>query len=239
MKHCHAFSTFFTMLQLELVSPSTALNANYLLHTHLYPFRSRPPLTPILPVTAHTVLLSLASFHRNPPSILHSLLFLVPSAKYLGSYVTPTSSSNPHVNYGCSQASAAFKQLDPFFPHPLISQKFKLRVYSQSIQSILLPGCESQVYSPAQITKIDSLQYKAVKQIFHIKSPSDSPCSNEYLLSLAYPVLPTCIPSSMRISDSRLRNLGHILRHPGSLESLIIFNNSFSLRTYFLSSWCS
>ena len=35
----------------------------------------------------------------------------------------------------------------------------------------------------------------------------------------------------MRISDPRIRYLGHILRHPGSLESLIIFNNSFSLPT--------
>ena len=74
---------------------------------------------------------------------------------------------------------------------------------------------------------------------FEIKSPCyhqvitfpDSPCSNEFLLSLSYPVLSTCIPSAMRISDSRIRYLGHILRHPDSVESLILFNNSFSLRT--------
>jgi hypothetical protein len=38
-----------------------------------------------------------------------------PSAKYLGSYITPTSSSNPDVNFRCSQTSSAFKTLDPFF----------------------------------------------------------------------------------------------------------------------------
>lgn len=33
-------------------------------------------------------------------------------------------------SFRCSQASSAFKTLDPLFCHPLISPKFKLRVYS-------------------------------------------------------------------------------------------------------------
>ena len=101
------------------------------------------------------------------------------------------------------------------------------------------PRSESQIYSPAQITKINSFHYKALCQMFQIKSPyyhwvlspTDFPCSNEFLLALAYPVLPSCIPSSMRISDSRIKYLGHILRHPDSAESIIMFNPSHSLRT--------
>lgn len=84
-----------------------------------------------------------------------------------------------------------------------------------------------------------TLHYKALRQIFQIKSPyfhrvispTDSPCANELLLSLAYPVLPSCVPSSLRISDSRMKCVGHILRHPSSPESKIMFNPSFSLRT--------
>ena len=64
-----------------------------------------------------------------------------------------------------------------------------------------------------------------------VLSPTDFPCSNEFLLALAYPVLPSCIPSSMRISDSRIKYLGHILRHPDSAESFIMFNPSHPLRT--------
>ena len=52
-----------------------------------------------------------------------------------------------------------------------------------------------------------------------------------YLLSLSYSVLPSCIPSSMRISDSRVKCLGHILRHPTSPKFHICFNPSMSLRT--------
>ena len=44
---------------------------------------------------------------------------LLQSAKYLGSFITPTSSSVPDVNFRCSQASSAFKALDPFFDIPL------------------------------------------------------------------------------------------------------------------------
>ena len=65
---------------------------------------------------------------------------------------------------------------------------------------------------------------------FFLLTP-DSPCWNECLLSLSYPVLSTCIASSLRIPDSKLIYLGHILRHPSSPESVLIFNPSYSLRT--------
>ena len=45
----------------------------------------------------------------------------LPSAKYLGSYIAPNSSSNSDVSFRCSQASHAFKCLDAFFRHTLIS----------------------------------------------------------------------------------------------------------------------
>ena len=63
-------------------------------------------------------------------------------AEYLGSFITPSSSSNSDVSFRCPQASHAFKCLDPFFRHTLISP-LKLQV-SQIIQSILLHGSESQ-----------------------------------------------------------------------------------------------
>ena len=163
----------------------------------------------------------------------------LPSAKYLGSYITPTTSSVPDVIFRCSQASTAFKQLEPFLRHPLISPKHKLRTYSTIVQSILLHGMESQTLSPAQVSKVDSLHYKALRQIFHIKSPyyhrviqpSDASCSNEYLQSLSYQVLPSVIPNSHRISDLRMKYLGHILRHPLSFEYSLMFNPSGTLRT--------
>ena len=49
---------------------------------------------------------------------------------------------------------------------------------------------------------------------FHwVLSPSDSPCSNEFLLPLSYPILKSCIPSSLQMSDSRFKYLGRILSH--------------------------
>jgi hypothetical protein len=46
---------------------------------------------------------------------------------------------------------------------------------------------------------------------------------------LSYPIFPSCIPSSIRIS--RIKYLGNILRHPSSPEYIICLNNSRSFRT--------
>ena len=177
--------------------------------------------------------------HQVDYDALHPPFTPLPSAKYLGSYLTPTSSSVPDIIFRCSQASTAFRQLEPFLRHPLISPKHKLRTYSTIVQSILLHGMESQTLSPAQVAKVDSLHYKALRQIFHIKSPyyhrviqpSDASCSNEYLQSLSYQVLPSVIPNSHRISDLRMKYLGHIIRHPLSFEYSLMFSPSGTLRT--------
>ena len=114
---------------------------------------------------------------------------------------------------------------------------FKSPKLSSLFSSMAQSPKMSQVYSPAQITLFHSL-HETLRQIFQIKSPyyhrvlnpSDAPCKNEFL-SLAYPVLPTLYPLSMKISDRRIQYLGHILRHPDSPESLICFNPSRTLRT--------
>lgn len=113
-----------------------------------------------------------------------------------------------------------------------ISPKKKLQVYSQTIQAILLHGSESQVYSTAQTTRIDSLHFKALRQVLQVKSsyyhrvlnPSDSECSNQYLLDQSFQVLRSLKPTSIRISHSRTKYLGHIFRHPTSLEYQITFS---------------
>ena len=61
--------------------------------------------------------------------------------------------------------------------------------------------------------------------------PSDTDCSNEYLQNLSYKILPTVIPNSLRISDLRIKYLGHIIRHPLSYEYSLMFNPSGTLRT--------
>lgn len=58
-----------------------------------------------------------APFFQVPPceESLYTPLPPLPSPKYLGAYITPTSSSVPDISFRCSQASSAFKTLDPFF----------------------------------------------------------------------------------------------------------------------------
>ena len=112
-------------------------------------------------------------------------------AEYLGSFITPSSSSNSDVSFRCPQASHAFKCLDPFFRHTLIFPRRKLQVYSQIVQSILLHGSGSQ--SPALITRFDSLHCKPLRQIFQIKSPDyhSNPSDAPFLKSISSI---TCLP---------------------------------------------
>ena len=74
----------------------------------------------------------------------------------------------------------------------------KLRDYTQIAQAVLLHRSASQ-----RDTKIQNLppHCKAIRHIFQVENPyfhrvlwpTDSPCSNKYLLSLSYPVLPSCV----------------------------------------------
>ena len=163
----------------------------------------------------------------------------VNSAKYLGTYITANGSSVADCNYRYSQASGAFRSLFPVFTNPALPVRRRLQIYSQIFVAILLYGCESQVYTPAQITRFNALHYKVLRQIFQVKScfyhrvlqPSDAECSNAFLLQLAYVHAPGLLIPSQRISVQRLRYLGHILRHFDSLEHKISFNTSHSLRT--------
>ena len=146
----------------------------------------------------------------------------------------------PDVNFRCSQAASAFKTLEPSFRQTLISQKFKLRVYSQTIQSILLHGSESQIYSP-YLSSTSKNRLSPLHKIFQVKSPYTtgitvycSPqISSDSLVRMRFFSLyhtQFCIPSSMRISDARIKYLGHILPHPNCPNFLPCFNHSLSLR---------
>ena len=119
---------------------------------------------------------------------------VVDTAKYLGAMISANSSSNADVAYRYSQAATAFRCLFPVFTHPQIHPKRKLQIYAQIVMAILLHGSESQVYTPAQITKLNSLHYKVLRQILQIKSsyyhrvldPSSADCSNHFLLQQAF-----------------------------------------------------
>lgn len=110
-----------------------------------------------MPTSLYSLFFPFYNFQPDP-SVLAPPLIPSSSAKYLGCVITPTSSSIPDALYRCSQASTAFKQLEPFFRHSLISPKKKLQIYSQIV---LLHGSDSQVYSPAQVTRIDSKSSKS------------------------------------------------------------------------------
>ena len=111
-------------------------------------------------------------------------------------------------------------------------------MHAQITLSILLYGSESQIYSPSQLTKLNSLHFKALRQIFSIRSsfyhrvlePSDAQCSNEFLMRMALDHVPRLMTPSQRIISERISYLGHILRHEESLEHVTIFQTAHVYR---------
>ena len=162
----------------------------------------------------------------------------VDTSKYLGSLLSSDASSQADSRHRYCQASAAFRCLSPFFRHASITTPRKLQVYSQIVLAILLYGSESQVYTPAQLTRFNSLHFKALRQILGVKSsffhrvlqPSDELCSNEHLLRLAHEQAPSLRAPTQIISQKRIEYLGHILRHANQYEHTVCFSSAHAYR---------
>ena len=129
----------------------------------------------------------------------------------------------------------ASNKLAPLMKHGLLPPNWKLLVYRSVVQSILMYAMDSLLLTPAQFTKMDSVHYKCLRRIFKIKSyhrvinPSSLPCSNQYLAELAFSSR-RVIPPSQLYSQSRLNLLGHLYRHPDSLETQATFMPSAAYR---------
>ena len=89
---------------------------------------------------------------------------------------------------------------------------------------------DSAQLTPPQLTRLDHVHFKSIRRIFGIKSsfyhrvlnPSTEECSNQFLTGLAYNSRRVITPSQI-YSQNRLTLLGHLFRHPDSLE----FNSTF------------
>ena len=96
---------------------------------------------------------------------------------------------------------------------------------------------DSVLLSTAQITRLNAVHFKSLRRIFKIKpsyyhrilNPTDAECSNEYLAGLAYSSKRVVTPSQLYLQQ-RLKLLGHLLRHPDSIESQSSFMPSGAYR---------
>ena len=145
--------------------------------------------------------------------------------KYLGIFLDSSSNNRKNVSYRVSQAMTASKLLRPLLAHRSLPPSWKLTVYRSIIQSILLYAMERAQLTPPQLTKLNHVNFKSILRIFRIKSsfyhrvlnPSIEDCSNTYLASLSYDSSRVVTPSQI-YSQNRLTLLGHLFRHPDSLE---------------------
>ena len=111
-------------------------------------------------------------------------------------------------------------------------------MYQSIVQSILLYSIKSVVPTPAHHQRIDALHFRVLRQIFKIRSsffhrvlqPSDSPCSNTNLHTLANSHELNIYTPSQLAATRRLQLLGHLLRHESCTEHLVSFMPSHAYR---------
>ncbi len=170
---------------------------------------------------------------QNPTSFVP----LSDEVKYLGVYLDALSNNNRNVSFRISQAVAASKLLRPLLGHNSLPPSWKLTVYRSVVQSILMYAMESCQLTPSQITRLNHVHYKSLRRIFRVKSsfyhrvihPTSEDCSNQYLAGLSYNSMRVLTPSQI-YSQNRLNLLGHLFRHPHTLEFQSTFMSSGQYR---------
>lgn len=166
------------------------------------------------------------------------MVSLVHEVKYLGVKIESAGGNAKFFSDRISKATTIAKMLAPFFRSQLVSITFRLRVYQAIVQSILLYSLESVVPTPAQNTRLNSVYFRILRQIFNIKTPfyhrvvaaSEDPCSNEFLHKLANSHGLDVLTPSQLAAERRQKLMGHILRHPETPEHGVCFNSAHSYR---------
>ena len=151
-----------------------------------------PALVPSVPRSSN--------LHLIPLSLIVTPLPQLPSEKDLASLFLPLHHQLRRSTFAALRLLRPLKLCPTFPASPYISEVLTPRLRSDCA-SHPSHGSESQVYSPAQISKIDSLHFKSLGRFSRLKAtiitgyhkvlqPTDSPCSNSFLLSPSYPILP-------------------------------------------------
>jgi hypothetical protein len=160
------------------------------------------------------------------------------SVKYLGVVLRPNGSSREDVLRRLTLARTAFKMLLPFFTSSQIKLNWKINVYKQIILAILVYSLESSSLGSFLLTKLDALHFKVMRTITGRKSSfyhkvvaqTGVECTNlslhRYLSSFELGVL---TPSQL-VSFRRQQLLGHLIRNPFCIESMITLKQDGSIR---------
>ena len=157
--------------------------------------------------------------------------------KYSGVFLDSTSSNSKKMWSRVPKAITASKLLKPLMAHGSLSPSWKWQVCRSIVQAILMYAMDSVLLTPPQVIRMNAVHYKVMRRIFGFKSsyrhrvlaPTDVPCSNEFLVDTSFRTGRIITPSQL-YSQCRLQLLGHIMRHPESLEYQATFMNSGAYR---------
>ena len=89
---------------------------------------------------------------------------------YLGVYLDSLSNNRRNTSRKVAQAVSASKLLHPLLCHPGLPPSRKLTVCQSIVQSIPLYAMDNAQLSLSQLTRLDGVHFKSIRQICKVKS---------------------------------------------------------------------
>ncbi|CAE8641270.1 unnamed protein product [Polarella glacialis] len=160
--------------------------------------------------------------------------------KYLGVYLSQKARAQTDITKRLAITYASLKVLRPFFESRDIPADWKFTIYGQVLRAIVLYAVQSETLTVAQNVKLDTLHYRVLRNITHTKTtfyhrvvnPNDTPASNMAISKKALDLGYKGHTLSTEALNRKLSLLGHIIRHPDSLEHKVTFTNSHMYRRH-------
>ncbi|CAE8706555.1 unnamed protein product [Polarella glacialis] len=160
--------------------------------------------------------------------------------KYLGVYLSQKARSQTDLTKRLAITYSSLKLLRPFFQSRDIPANWKFTIYGQVLSAIVLYAVQSETLTATQNSRLDALHFRVLRNITHTKTtfyhrvvnPNDTPASNQDVAKKALDLGYKGYTLSTEALNRKLALLGHIIRHPESVEHKVTFTSAHMYRKH-------
>ena len=160
--------------------------------------------------------------------------------KYLGVYLSQKARSQTDLSKRLAITYSSLKLLRPFFQSRDIPANWKFTIYGQVLSAIVLYAVQSETLTATQNSRLDALHFRVLRNITHTKTtfyhrvvnPNDTPASNQDVAKKALDLGYKGYTLSTEALNRKLALLGHIIRHPESVEHKVTFTSAHMYRKH-------
>ncbi|CAE8643068.1 unnamed protein product [Polarella glacialis] len=177
--------------------------------------------------------------HRSP--VPYGLSVPVsPVVKYLGVYLSQKARAQTDITKKLAVTYAGLKVLRTSCQSKDIPADWKFAIYRQVLKTFVLYAVQSETLTAFQNVKLDTLHFRVLRNITHTKTmlyrrvvnPNDTPASNINISKKALDLGYKGHTLSAEAINRKLSLLGHIIRHPETVEHKVTVASAHMYRRH-------